>query len=180
MPKNRGPKSNANRRNRATRRTDRLAHVPPHIMVTYDASPAALSIDLDFYTPRSIAEEEEIFDELVETIPQYADETNIINLGMIFRNLLNDAEGVNRRDILARVVQIINDFPHIKGITFSLIIDHYNWKQVSCTSAIYSLKFHGWTFDMKVKDGEFQPVLSNSPMDRGLRAAEAKLLRQAL
>ncbi|TGO44364.1 hypothetical protein BCON_0536g00100 [Botryotinia convoluta] len=70
MPKNRGPKSNANRRNRATRRTDRLAHVTPHTMINYAASPAALSIELDFCTPRSVAEEKEIFDELVEIIPQ--------------------------------------------------------------------------------------------------------------
>lgn len=179
MPKNRGPKSNANRRNRATRRTDRLAHVPPHTMINYAASPADLSIELDFCTPRSVAEEKEVFDELVEIIPQYADETHIIHLRMILGSSLNDTEGINRRDILARVVEIINGFPHIKEITFRLDIDHYNWKQVSCASTAYCLNFPGWTFDMKVGNQEFHQILFNSRIDRQLRAAEAKARQQA-
>ncbi|TGO20977.1 hypothetical protein BPAE_0251g00100 [Botrytis paeoniae] len=180
MSKNRGPKSNANRRNRATRRTDRLAHVPPHTMINYAASPADLSIELDFCIPRSVVEEKKIFDELVEIIPQYADETNIIHLRMIFGSLLNDTKGVNRRDILARVVEIINGFPHIKEITFCLNIDHYNWKQVSCASSMYGLKFPSWTFDMKVHNQEFQQILFNSRIDRQLQAAEAKVRQKAL
>ncbi|KAF7941086.1 hypothetical protein BELL_0032g00210 [Botrytis elliptica] len=180
MPKNRGPKSNANRRNRATRRTDRLAHVPRHTMINYAASPADLSIDLDFCTPRSVAEEKETFNELFKIIPQYADETNIIQLRMVFSNALNDTEGVNRRDILARVVEIINGFPHIKEITFSIDINHYDWKQVSSASAIYGLKFPGWTFNMEVENREVQQILFNSRIDRQLRAAEAKALQKAL
>ncbi|KAF7907379.1 uncharacterized protein EAF01_004966 [Botrytis porri] len=180
MPKNRGPKSNANRRNRATRRTDRLAHVPSHTMITYDASPAALSIDLDFCTDRPVAEEEEIFHELVNTVPQYSDETNIIHLRMIFGSVLNDTEGVSRRGVLAHVVEIINGFPHIKEITFSIDINHYDWKQVSSASAIYGLKFPNWTFNMKVENREAQQILFNSRIDRQLRAAEAKALQQTL
>ncbi|KAF7868756.1 uncharacterized protein EAF02_009492 [Botrytis sinoallii] len=121
MPKTRGPKSNANRRNRATRRTDRLAHVPPHTMIKYAASPADLSIDLDFCTPRSVAGEKEIFDELLEIIPQYADETNIIQLRIVFSNALKRYRGSQPSRHSRSCRRNYHGFPHIKEIPFLLI-----------------------------------------------------------
>ncbi|KAK6607185.1 hypothetical protein H4I95_04834 [Botrytis cinerea] len=178
MSKIRGPKSNANRRNRATRRTDRLAHVPPHSLIDYAASPADLTIYLEFCNSRSVEGEKKLFDALVETIPMYGDETNIIHLRMILSVLPKDNERVNRRDVLARVVEIINDFPHIKEMNFCLDIHHYDLEQVRCASAIYGLKFPDWTFDMKVEDRDAQRILYNSRIDRQLRAAEAKALQR--
>ncbi|KAI9646620.1 hypothetical protein NHQ30_004616 [Ciborinia camelliae] len=174
------PKSNANRRNRATRRLARLADVPPHPLINYVGSSAALCIDLDFCMFRSPTEEKNIFDALVETLPKYANETNIIHLRMIFKSPHKDVECANRHEILTRVVEKINDFPHIKEIAFSLVLDRFDWKQLKCASSIYHLNFIDWTFDLNMKNREIEHVLVNSRLDRKLRAAEAKILEQAM
>ncbi|APA07924.1 predicted protein [Sclerotinia sclerotiorum 1980 UF-70] len=82
MPNIMGPKPNANPRDRATRRAGRVADMPTHSLIEYAAINGALFIDLDFCTSMSAAKEE-IFDALVEIIPKYADETDIIHLQMI-------------------------------------------------------------------------------------------------
>lgn len=180
MPKELGPKSNANRRNRATRRADRIANIPALSQINYAASSGTLHIDLDFNKTRLPSEEEETFDTLVKTLPRYANETDIINLKMIFKPSDWDVEGADRHDILTRVVQIINKFPRIKAIQFTLVLDHFNWKQISSASSIYGLDFVNWTFDLDIKKREIQHILANSSLDRRLRAAEKRLHRQAM
>ncbi|KAJ8064783.1 hypothetical protein OCU04_007093 [Sclerotinia nivalis] len=175
MANSKGPGSNANRRDGATRRAARVADIPTRSVIGYAAGNAALFIDLDFCTSRSAAEEEEIFDALVEILPKYADEKNIIHLQMMFKPLHKDGESVNRHDTLAQVVEHINDFPHVKEITICLEFDRFNWRQVSSASSIYNLKFIDWTFDLYVKNREVQHILANSRLDRRLRAAEKKL-----
>ncbi|TGO37720.1 hypothetical protein BHYA_0090g00100 [Botrytis hyacinthi] len=180
MANHKGPKSNANRRNRATRRADRVADIPAHDMVQYAPSNAALSIDLDFLTTRSPGEEQDEFESLLEIIPRYGNDTKIIHLKMMFKAPEEDVQCIDRRDILAQVVEQINNLPHIKEISFVIAVDRFNWKQIDTASSIYRLKFVDWAFELNIKDGETQKILADSRVDRELRAVERKLQHQAM
>ncbi|TGO14847.1 hypothetical protein BTUL_0047g00090 [Botrytis tulipae] len=171
-----GTKSNANRRNRATRRADRVADIPAHDMVQYAPSNAALTINLDFLTTRSPGEEQDEIESLLEIIPRYGNDTNIIHLKMTFKAPEEDIQCIDRRDILAQ----INNLPHIKEISFVIAVDRFNWKQIDTASSIYHLKFVDWAFELKIKDVEKQKVLADSRVDRELQAVERKLQYQAM
>ncbi|KAF5879404.1 uncharacterized protein Bfra_006613 [Botrytis fragariae] len=175
MANYKGSKSNANSRNRATRRADRVSDIPVHDMVQYAPSNAALSIGLDFFTTRLPGEEQDEFECLLEIIPRYGNDTNIIHLKMMFQAPEEDIQGIYRCDILAQVVEQINNLPHIKEISFVLAVDRFNWKQIDTASSIYRLKFIDWTFELNIKDKKAQKILAGSQVDRQLRAVERKL-----
>ncbi|TEY48065.1 hypothetical protein BOTCAL_0298g00060 [Botryotinia calthae] len=180
MVKHPGPKSNANCRNRTTRRADRVVDIPEHDMVLYVPSKAALYVDFEFPPTRSAGDEKEAFDSLIEIIPRYGNDTNIIHLKiihlkMMFKKAEEDVEAVYRRETLAKVVEQINNLPHIKEISFDLRVDRFNWKQIDVASSIYRLKFVNWTFILTINDREPQIILADSRVDRELRAVERKL-----
>ncbi|EDN91057.1 predicted protein [Sclerotinia sclerotiorum 1980 UF-70] len=127
-----------------TSEADRLAHIPKNQYINFFPDRNKLTVTLNFLSrgPNPDGETLDHLLEMINILPLYARETNILYLSLFFRPRNEDDLRLTqaRHLVIDRVVEEINEFPYLTKFRACLRVDRFHWDQVAdLASALYGI-----------------------------------------
>ncbi|KAF7874847.1 hypothetical protein EAF04_002021 [Stromatinia cepivora] len=169
---------------KTTSEADRFAHIPTHRFIKFFPDEGKLRVILDFLSPGPHPDEGTVDHllKMINILPQYAKDTNILFLGIFFRPRDKDDLRLTqaRHLIIDRIVEEINEFPNLTKFRACLCVYRFHWDQAAdLTSALYGLRilpsrrgFNVGECELAVMEYRTQRkwILPGSSFDRYLRS----------
>ncbi|CAD6439869.1 dab76abb-4b9d-409d-9856-d6222893f30a [Sclerotinia trifoliorum] len=167
-----------------TSETDRFAHIPTHRYIKFFPDRNKLTVTLNFMShgPHPSEETLDHLLEMINILPLYARETNILYLSIFFRPRDKDDLRLTpaRHLVIGRVVEEINEFPYLTKFRVCLRVDRFHWDQVAdLASALYGIRTLPSRRAFNVGQSELaflengcrgRYILPGSSLDRDLRS----------